>query len=482
LGRAKVAELVDALDLGSSGATRESSSLSFRTNRHTTGEVHNEVFEGSDMQVSLTATGGLERRLEVAIPASQVDGEVAQRLNRISRTARLKGFRPGKAPLAVIRQQYGDQVQSEVINDLMRSSFSEAVQREKLNPAGGPRIEPISMAPGSDIKYAAVFEVMPEVKLAPISEIAIEKPSAEVTDKDVDAMIETLRTQRPSFNEVSRAAAVNDRATVDFTGRIDGEEFEGGAGTEVQITIGGGRVMKEFEDALVGAGAGDSREFTATFAADHANSKLAGKTATFNVKISKVEEQVPAALDETFAKSFGIEDGSIEKLRGEVRANMERELGDAIRVKLRGQVLESLYTKNPLELPRQLVEEQIQELQVEMLRRAGARDVKQLPPREPFEEPAKRRVALSLLMSELVRSANLKVSRESVQERLNELAQSYSNPEEVRRAYLQNPDSMRQIEAQVLENQAIDWVIGQAKVSEKPATFSEITQFGATQA
>jgi trigger factor len=430
------------------------------------------------MQVQLTATGGLERRLEVAIPAAQVDGEVAQRLNKISRTARLKGFRPGKAPIAVIRQQYGEQVHGEVINDLMRASFSEAVAREKLNPAGGPRIEPIAMGPGVDLKYAAVFEVLPEVKLKPLSELAIEKPIASVSDKDLEAMIDTLRKQRPVFNDVTRAAAANDRVTVDFTGKIDGQEFDGGAGQEVPIVIGAGRVMKEFEDALIGASAGDSRTFSASFAADHTNPKLAGKTATFDVKIGKVEEQLPAPLDEGFAKSFGIADGNLETLRAEVRANMERELAEAIRQKMRTQVLEGLYKNNPLELPRQLVEEQLQELQVEMLRRAGVRDAKQLPPREPFEEPARRRVALSLLMSELVRTANLKVSRESVQEKLNELSASYSNPEEVRRNYLQNPDAMRQIEAQVLEGQAMDWVVGQAKVTEKSATFGELTQFG----
>ena len=430
------------------------------------------------MQVSLTATGGLERRLEVAIPAAQVDGEVSQRLNKISRTARLKGFRPGKAPLAVIRQQYGEQVHGEVINDLMRASFSEAVAREKLNPAGGPRIEPIAMNPGADLKYAAVFEVLPEVKLAPISEINIERPVASVADKDLDAMLDTLRKQRPAFNEVARAAAATDRVTVDFTGKIEGVEFEGGSGEGVPIVIGANQVMKEFEDALLGAAAADTREFNATFGADHTNKKLAGKTATFNVKIVKVEEQVPAPLDEAFAKGFGIADGSIETLRAEVRANMERELAEAIRQKVRTQVLEGLYTKNPLELPRQLVEEQIQELQVEMLRRAGVKDAKQLPPREPFEQPARRRVALGLLMSELVRNANLKVSREAVQEKLNELAASYSNPEEVRRAYLQNADMMRQIESQVLETQAIEWVLGQAKVADKAATFAELTQFG----
>ena len=433
------------------------------------------------MQVSVTATGGLERRLEVAIPAEQVDGEVAQRLNRISRTARLKGFRPGKAPIAVIRQQYGEQVHGEVINDLMRSSFSEAVAREKLNPAGGPRIEPIAMGPGGDLKYAAVFEILPEVKLAPVTQLTIEKPVASVSDTDLEAMLDTLRKQRPVFNEVARAAAANDRVTVTFTGRIDGVEFEGGSGENVAIQIGGGQVMKEFEDALIGASAGESKQFDATFAAEHTNKKLAGKTSTFTVQVIKVEEQKPAEMDESFAKSFGIADGNLDELRSEVRANMERELGEAVRQKLRAQVLEGLFKQNPLELPRQMVEEQIQELQVEMLRRAGVRDAKQLPPREPFEQPAKRRVALGLLMSELVRSANLKVSRESVQEKLNELAGSYSDPEEVRRAYLQNPDMMRQIESQVLEQQAIDWVMGQAKVTDKPTTFSELTKFGASE-
>src|SRR3954470_6914301 len=277
------------------------------------------------MQVSLTATGGLERRLEVAIPAAQVDGEVAQRLNRISRTARLKGFRPGKAPLAVIRQQYGEQVHGEVINDLMRSSCSEAVAREKLNPAGGPRIEPIAMSPGSDLRYAAVFEVLPEIKLKPVTDLAIEKPVASVGDADLEAMIDTLRKQRPAFEAVERPAAANDRVTVDFTGTIDGEEFEGGSGKEVQIVIGAGRVMKEFEGALVGARAGDTREFTATFAAEHQNTKLAGKQARFSVTLAKVEEQLPAALDAEFAKSFGIADGNLDNLRIEVRANMERE-------------------------------------------------------------------------------------------------------------------------------------------------------------
>jgi trigger factor len=233
---------------------------------------------------------------------------------------------------------------------------------------------------------------------------------------------------------------------------------------------------------LLGAKAGDSREADATFNADHPNKDLAGKRAHFAIQVSKVEEQTPANFDEDFARSFGIADGNLDSLRSEVRANMERELNEAIRQKLRAQVLDGLYSSNPIELPRQMVEETIQELQVEMLRRAGVRDAKQLPPRQPFEEPARRRVALGLLMSEVVRGAGIKVSREAVQEKLNELAASYSNPDEVRRAYLQNAEMMRQIESQVLEQQAIDWVLAQAKVTEKPSTFSELTKFGQAQA
>jgi trigger factor len=435
-----------------------------------------------NMQVSLTATGGLERRLEVAIPAAEVDGEVANRLNRISRTARLKGFRPGKAPIAVIRQQYGDQVHGEVINDLMRRSFSEAVAREKLNPAGGPRIEPIELKPGADLRYAAVFEILPEVKLQPVADIVIEKPVASVADSDLDAMLDTLRKQRPVFTEVARGAAANDRVTVSFKGTIDGVPFDGGSGENVAITLGAGQVMKEFEEALIGAKPGDAREASATFDADHPKKELAGKPAHFAIQVVKVEEQAPAALDEEFAKGFGIADGSIDALRAEVRANMERELNEAIRQNLRSQVLEKLYERNPLELPRQMVDETVQELQVEMLRRAGVRDAKQLPPREPFEQPARRRVALGLLMSELVRTAGLKVSREAVQEKLNELASSYSNPEEVRKAYLQNAEMMRQIESQVLEQQAIEWVLGQARVNEKSSSFAELTKFGQAEA
>jgi len=430
------------------------------------------------MQVSVSATSGLERRLEVAVPAQQVAGEVEQRLKRLSRTVRLKGFRPGKAPYAVIRQQYGEQVHAEVVGDLMRTTFTEAVTQQKLTPAAGPRIEPIAMEPGADLKYAAVFEIMPEIKVAPVNTITVERPSATVTEDDVDAMIESMRKQRPVFADVQRPAQDDDRVTLDFEGRIDGEIFEGGQGTDANFVLGAGRLMSELEAGVKGASAGETRKVPVNFPAEHTNKQLAGKTAEFSLSIKKVEEQSLPPVDEEFCRAYGVNEGGLEGLRAEVRKSMERELADVIRNRVRGQVLESLYKANTLEVPKTLVDEQIQQLQSDMARRVGAKDASQIPPRETFEESARRRVALGLLIGELIRTEGVKVDRERVQGRLNDLAASYPNPDEVRRAYLQSADAMRQIESAVLEDQVIDWIVERAQVTDQPATFKELTGFG----
>jgi len=430
------------------------------------------------MQVSVTATGGLERRIEVAVPAEEVASEVEQRLKRISRTARLKGFRPGKVPLGVVRQQFGGQVHSEVVGDLMRSTFNQAVTQEKLTPAAGPRIEPIALEPGSDLKYAATFEVMPEVKVRPVDGLAIERPVASVGDADIETMIESMRAQRPNFAVVERAARDSDRVTLDFEGRTDGQPFEGGQGKDVSFVLGAGRMLPEFEAGLRGAAAGEQREVNVTLPAGYANSQLRGKTATFSLNVKKVEEQSLPAVDAEFCRAFGVEDGTLESLRVEVRTSMERELADLVRARLRSQVLDGLYRENRLEVPRALVDEQVRELQVDMARRIGAKDVNQLPARESFEEPARRRVALGLIIGEIVRSEQLKVDRERVQARLQDLAAQYPNPDEMRRAYLQSADAMRQIESAVLEDQVIDWVVERAKVNERASSFKELTGFG----
>jgi len=430
------------------------------------------------MEVSLSETGGLSRRLEVAVPATEVAKEVQTRLKRLSRTARLKGFRPGKAPLAVITKQFGDQVRAEVLGDLMRSSFAQAVTQEKLRPAGGPRIEPIALDPESDLKYAAHFEVLPEISINPPESLALERPTAEVTETDIDAMIENMRQQRPVFTTVERAAHATDRIRLDYQARIGGKPIEGGDLSNVHVVIGSGQAMPELEEGLRGVSAGEHKTLNVVFPEAHPNKKLAGQSAELHLSIKAVEEQSLPAVDEEFCRAYGVEQGGLTEMRAEVRTSMERELAEVIRNRLRVQVLDGLYKGNPLDLPHSLVDEQVQQLQIDTARRLGVRDASQLPPRNVFEEPARRRVALGLLISSIVQSEQLKVDRARVQARLAALVEGYPDPEQARRAYLQNQDAMRQIESAALEDQVIDWVVERARVTERPMTFKEITGFG----
>jgi trigger factor len=432
------------------------------------------------MQVSLSATGGLERRLEVAVPATEVDSEVEQRLKQISRTARLKGFRPGKAPFAVVRKQFGDQVHTEVISDLMRSSFAQALSQENLTPAATPRIEPLAVGPGADLKYAAVFEVMPEVKLASVDGITVERAVASVTEPDIDAMVESMRRQRPVFTSVERASHDTDRVVIDYTGLIEGKPFDGGTGTDINVIIGSKQSMPELEEGLRGAAAGESRAIQVSFAAEHPNKAVAGHSAELQVTIKRVEEQSLPAVDEEFARAYGVEEGSVEALRSEVRKSMERELADVVRNRVRGQLLDALYRQNPVDVPRALLEQQVQQLQIDAARRMGVRDASQVPARDPFVEPARRRVALGLLMTQIVQAEQIKLDRERVQTRLTDLVASYPEPqqEEARRAYQQNQDAMRQVESAAIEDQVVDWLLSKANITDKPMTFKEITGFG----
>ena len=434
------------------------------------------------MQVSLSDTGGLSRRLEVAVPATEVAREVQQRLKRLSRTARLKGFRPGKAPLAVITKQFGEQVRAEVLSDLVRSSFAQAVTEQKLRPAGGPRIEPIAMGPETDLKYAAHFEVLPEIRVNPPERLAMERPVSSVDETDIDAMIENMRVQRPVFTPVDREARDGDRVVFDYRARIGGKPFGGSDLTDVRIVLGTRQAMPELEEGLRGVRAGEERIVNAMFPAAHPNKKLAGQSAELHLSIKAVEEHSLPAVDDEFFRAYGVEQGGLTEMRAEVRKSMERELAEVIRGRVRVQALDALYKDNPLELPRALIEEQVQGLQLDTARRLGIRDASRLPPRESFEEPARRRVALGLLISQIAQSQGFKPDRERVQARLSDLAESYPDPEEARRAYLRSPEAMRTIESAVLEEQVVDFLIEHAKVTERRMSFSELTGFGTKQA
>jgi trigger factor len=434
------------------------------------------------MEVSLSDTGGLSRRLEVAVPATEVAKEVQQRLKRLSRTARLKGFRPGKAPLAVITKQFGEQVRAEVLSDLVRSSFAQAVSQEKLRPAGGPRIEPLATGPESDLKYAAHFEVLPEIRVNPPEGLAIERPAAAVSETDVDAMIENMRRQRPVFTPVERAARDSDRVVFDYQARIGGKPFAGSDLTDVRIVLGTRQAMPELEEGLKDVRAGEQRTVSAVFPARHPNKKLAGQSAELHLTIMAVEELSLPAVDDEFYRAYGVEQGGLEEMRAEVRKSMERELADVIRGRVRVQALDALYKDNPVDVPRALIDEQVQQLQIDTARRLGIREASQLPPREAFEEPARRRVALGLLVAQIVQAQAMKVDRERVQARVSELAEGYPNPDEARRAYQHNKDAMRTIEAAVLEDQVVDWVLERARVTERSLSFSELTGFGRREA
>lgn len=430
------------------------------------------------MQVSVEAIGTLERRMEVQVPAERIEKAVDERLQRLSRTVRLKGFRPGKVPVKVVRQQFGDQVRQEVLGDVVQKTFAEALTQQNLTPAGGPKIEPLDVQQGGDLKYRAIFEIVPEIELKGVEGMEIKRPVAEVTSADIDAMVENLREQRATFVAVDREARDTDRVTVDFDGTIDGLAFDGGKGEDVPIVLGQRRMLEDFEQALIGTRAGEQKVVDITFPSDYPPS-TAGKSARFEVKIKSVEERRLPELDEEFAKSFGIEEGGMERLREEVKENMERELAEAVRARLKKQVMDGLIAANQIELPKTMIEAQVRELQLDAARRIGARDASQVPPAEGFQDAARRRVALTLLVTELVRHAGLKVDQAKVTARFEDLAAQFPDPQQALQAYRTNPQLQRQMEAAVLEDQVVEWVVERAKISDESTTFKELMNFGA---
>jgi trigger factor len=429
------------------------------------------------MQVSVESISKLERRMQVQVPAERVSKEIAARLKNLSRTARLNGFRPGKAPLTVIRRQFGMQVHREVIGELLQSSFAEAVTEKQLSPAGSPRIEPQSMDEGQDLKYVATFEVFPEVTLQPMDSLELERITADVTDSDIDAMIERLRKQQMKYQAVDRAAAIGDKVTIDFVGKIDGVEFAGGKGENVAIVLGEGRMLPELEQGLVGAAAGEHRDISVNFPADYRATELAGKLAMFSTEIKTVEEPVLPELDEEFCKTFGVSEGGIPKLREDVAANMRRELEQNLRNRNKTAVMERLYQANPIDVPNALLESTIRDMQIDTMRRTGAKDVSQAPPREPLVEPARRRVALGLLLNDVIRREKLVLDPKRANERLDEMVGAYGDAVALKRAYQQNADAMRQVESLALEDQVVDWILAHAKVHETVSTFKELMNF-----
>lgn len=428
------------------------------------------------MMVSVESTGGLERRMTVQVPADRIESEVDSRLATVGKNAKIKGFRPGKIPMSVIRQRYGGQVRQEVLGELLQSTYVEAINKESLRPAGGPRIEPGPIEEGQGLEYTATFEVYPEIELQGAEGLAVTRPVADIGDGDLDAMLENLRRQRAEWDEVDRPAADGDRVAVDFSGAIDGEVFPGGAGEDVPVVLGEGQMLPDFEAGLLGSSAGEEKDIKVAFPDDYGAEELAGKTADFHLKIGRVEAQRLPELNDDFALGFGIAEGGLEKLREEVAENMRREMEQAVRGRLREQLLAGLVAANDLELPNVLVEDEIRAMQENAIRRMGGEvdDQTQLPPREPLEEPARRRVQLGLLVAEVIRSAAIELDQGRVRMRVMEMAASSPNPEEMLKLYSGNRQFMDRVEMDVLEEQVVDWLLERAQVTDEETTFQAL--------
>jgi trigger factor len=431
------------------------------------------------MQTSIEALSRLERRLNMAVPAEQIDREVEQRLRKLSRTVRMDGFRPGKVPLKILAQHYGPQVRSEVIGDAVQKAFSEVVQEQKLKVAGYPRIERKEGGDEKQLTFSATFEVYPEVKLGDLAAVRIQRPAHGVDDADVDRTIEILRKQRAGWDAVTRASQPGDRVTVDFTGRIDGNEFPGGKGTAMAVVIGEGRVLPQFESGLTGVSAGEQKSFPLVFPADYPGKDVAGKSANFEISVQKVEAPRLPGVDAEFAKSLGVADGDIVKMREEVKANVEREVKKRIESEVKQKVMQALIDSTALELPKSLVEIELQRMVQQTRADLEARGVKleKLPVNpEALEAQARRRVTLGLILGELVRSHELGAKPEQVRALVTEHAQTYEQPFEVVRWVYSEPQRLNEFEGLAVESNVVNWVLGHARVEDKAISFDELME------
>ena len=427
------------------------------------------------MQVSIESSKGLERQLKIAVPADKIDQEVTGRLQKATKTVSIKGFRKGKVPLKVVKQQYGAGVRQEVIGEIVNSSFYEAIQQEELRPVGQPRIDDIKEAEGQNLEYLAIFEVYPEVKLADLSKVKVTRPVSDISAGDVAKMIEVLRNQQAAFELVERAAEDSDQVNIDFVGTQKKEEFAGGSAEAQDLVLGSNSMIPGFEDGLIGASAGDDLILKLKFPKDYHSEELKGKAVEFAVKVNSVSaKQIPEMNDEFF-KLYGVDAGGEEKFREDVQANMERELLNALRTKVKNRVMDQLFTLNKVDVPAALVGNEITQLKQQMVQQFGGGqqiDLDMLPD-EMFKEKAERRAALSVIVSEVVKVEELTPNEESVRARLDEIASTYEQPQEVVDYYYSKPELLSSLEAVVLEDQVTELVLSKAKVKDETLSYED---------
>ena len=417
------------------------------------------------MRVSVEETGDLGRRMTVDVPHERIESEVENRLKTLAREARIDGFRPGKVPVKVVRERFGARVEEEVKAEVMRSSFQEAIAQEELHPAGEPVIE-TGVAEGDRFRYAVTFDVYPDISIQPAENIKIVRPTVEIGEPDVDGMIETLRKQRTDWKEVGRAGATGDRTLVHFKGEVDGKEIPGNQDAGVPFILGAGEFLPGFDDGLIGASAGDKLELNLEFPADFADNSVAGKPVKFEVEVLSVSEAELPEVDAEFATSFGVTEGGLEAFRREIRNNMDRELYQAVRGRIKAQVMDALLGAHQIDVPSTLISQELQRLQ-------------QQPDHQPsgnIEQEAERRVKLGLILGEFVKVYTIQPDPDRLRQTVERLAESYENPQEVVAWYYSNREILAQVEMMVMEDQVVDWVVEHADVTDEPTSFSSMMQ------
>lgn len=434
------------------------------------------------MATQLETTGALERKLAMAVPVAEINRQVVERLRKLSRNVKMPGFRPGKVPMKMIEQSYGPQVHAEVLGDAVSKAFSDAVDEHKLRVAGQPRIETREGAAEHELGFTATFEVYPEVALGDPATLELERVSCQVGEAEVDKTVEILRKQRVTWAAADRAAQDGDRVTIDFVGTLDGVAFEGGSATEFPFVLGEGRMLPDFEAGVRGAGTGEKKTFPVAFPAEYGSVELAGKTAQFEVTIRKVEAPQLPQVDDAFARQLGVPDGDLARMRADIRANLEREVGQRVRSRNKAAVMEALTKLAAFELPKALVEAEsraLGERAIEDLRQRGI-DPKNMPPIPPdtFREQAERRVRLGLIVAEIVREHGLQAKPDQIRKQIEEFAQAYENPGEVVRHYFSDRNRLAEVEAIVVEQNVVDWALSKARVTDRALPFDELMSAG----